>query len=145
MNPFIAIAAAVQTATPSVTPEPLWLAAGGLFGAFVRAFFVKHQSTWSRETGFDCIVGCLFGLLWNVPLALDLGTVKVGWPPFDFAPSASYVQRGAIVAVVSLIAVEILKRILIKTAPEFLEHRLKAVLPPRGNGNGEPKDPAPKP
>ena len=43
MNPFIAIAAAVQTATPSVTPEPLWLAAGGLFGAFVRAFFVTGR------------------------------------------------------------------------------------------------------
>jgi len=117
------VVAAVQSAAPSPTsPEPLWLAAGGIVGAFARAYFIKHQATMSRETGFDVFLGFLVGLLWNVPL---LGV----WPLFDFAPQASYLQRAAIVAIVALVAVEIVKRALIAWAPAFLEQRLGAILP----------------
>lgn len=120
----LTLAAAVQSIAPvASTPEPLWLAGGGMVGAFARAFFIKHQHTLSRETGFDIFLGFLVGLLWNVEA---FGV----WPLFDFHPQASYLQRAAIVAIVALVAVEIIKRVLIKYAPAFLEDRLRAVLPP---------------
>ena len=132
---FATVAATVQTIASSTSPEPLILAAGGALGAFVRAFFIKHQATWSKETGFDCVIGLLLGLLWTVPFA---GL----WPPFAFAPEASYAQRAAIVAIVAMVGVEILKRILIKWAPAFLEDRLEAVLPRRADKPPvEPKTP----
>lgn len=122
----LTLAAAVQAVAPvASTQEPLWLAGGGMVGAFARAFFIKHQHTFSRETGFDIFVGGLVGLLWNVEA---FGV----WPLFDFHPAASYLQRAAIVAVVALVAVELVKRVLIKYAPAFLEDRLRAVLPTNG-------------
>ena len=101
---------------------PYWLAAGGVVGALVRAIFIKHQETVGRETGFDCFLGCVIGLLWNVPV---LGV----WPFFELPEHASNLQRAALVALFVMVAVEIIKRILISWAPSFLEHKLGASLP----------------
>lgn len=130
---FAMFAVAVPCVASSTALEPLVLAVGGIVGAFARAFFIKHQNKWGRETVFDCFLGLLLGLLWTVPA---FGV----WPPFDFSPASSYVQRAAIVAIVAMVAVEIVKRILIRWAPEFLERRLRAVLP---NGNGATPPPPP--
>ena len=131
------VLAAVTTAPPTSVPvEALWLAAGGALGAFARAYFIRHQPTLSRETGFDCSLGLALGLLWNVPVTLPV--VGAVWPLFELSPAASYVQRAAIVAIVALVAIDILKRVLFRYAPDWVERRLGAVLPTR---NGQTKSP----
>lgn len=107
--------------SPMPPIEPYWLAAGGAAGAFVRAIFIKHQATLGRETIFDVILGLAVGFLWTVPL---FGL----WPPFELAERASLPQRAAIVGVVTMIGVEVIKRILLRWAPTVLE-RLGAKLP----------------
>lgn len=116
-----------------MTPwEPYILAAGGMLGAWVRSYLIKHQNTFGRETGLDVFLGLVTGLLWNVPM---FGV----WPLFELAPRASFVQRAAIVAVTVAIGLEFLKRVLLRWAPAMLESVWGAKLPVA------PPPPEPKP
>jgi hypothetical protein len=120
-------AVAVPDPSPSAfSVEPLWLAAGAIIGAVARSFWVKHQRPWSKETGFDCFCAGLVGLLWRVLIALT-----GGWVP-DFRPEWDYLTRATIMAVVGFACAELVKRLLIEKAPQFLERRLGAVLPKNG-------------
>lgn len=123
-------AQAVTTATQQVAnsspvplpPEAMWLAAGGIVGALVRAFLVTHQTTFGRETAFDCFLGFAIGVLWNVPM---FGV----WPLFELSPRASYFQHAVLMALIVVVGVELAKRALRQWAPAFLEQKLGAMIP----------------
>jgi tetratricopeptide (TPR) repeat protein len=101
------------------------LAFGGMLGSFLRALTTKGQSTLSKQTGVDMIVGGIVGVLLPVvPLSsiLTLLGVQVQLPslPTDWTP----LQKGAAMAFVAYVFSDAIReRIMNRLMPPQMNRR----------------------
>ena len=103
--------------TPPVTlPQSLafWLMAGAFLGPFARAYLVKNQNPFSRETYQDQVIMIGFAVAWVYPLPL----LQAIYPPFAWPPQWPNWVPGIFFFVFSYLFVEMAKTALLNYAPK---------------------------
>jgi hypothetical protein len=113
------------------TVDTLWLMLAGGGAAAVRVLWTGGQKNLSYESLQDVVIGVLIGGLWTAPMPSGIAAV---WPPFEFAATASMLQKGLMVSAFSLAGVEVLKKVLLKWAPEYINKLGGRLAPPTDGG-----------
>ncbi len=102
---------------------PIICAAGGIFGAFLRAATSKDHPTFSKETLGNCFVGAVMGVMWLVPIG-------GWWPPIELTATASPLTTATIVAFSAYAAADVVAT----RGVGWLRALISSKLPDGGSG-----------
>ena len=102
---------------PVVLPQSLafWLMAGGFLGPMARAYLVKNQNPFTRETGQDAVVGVLLAVAWVYPIP----GVSTIYPPFEWPAQWPNWVPGIFFTGFSYLFIEMAKSALMAWAPKW--------------------------